>query len=83
MTGGEGGVTITVSDTGTGIDNAYIGKIFDPFFTTKEVGNGTGLGLSISYGIVQDHGGSIAVKNNEGKGASFIITLPLAENRER
>jgi two-component system C4-dicarboxylate transport sensor histidine kinase DctB len=52
--------------------------VFDPFFTTKEVGEGTGLGLSIVYGIIKDHEGSIAIENNSGGGAHFVIRLPLA-----
>ncbi len=64
-----------VTDTGKGIDEAIKGKIFQPFFTTKS--NGTGLGLAIIKGLVEQHGGSISVENNDGPGASFSITLPL------
>ena len=66
---------ITVSDTGQGINEAERSKIFDPFFTTKERGKGTGLGLSIAYSIIQDHQGTITVKNNENGSVSFIIDL--------
>jgi signal transduction histidine kinase len=52
-------------------------RIFDPFFTTKPVGKGTGLGLSVSYGIVEQHGGSIEVESEEGRGSTFTITLPV------
>lgn len=72
-----GWVEITVSDTGPGIPESLEQRIFDPFFTTKEVGKGTGLGLSITYGIVKDHGGSIAVVRAPGRGAAFFIRLPL------
>jgi histidine kinase len=68
-----------VTDTGTGIPEALLGRIFEPFFTTKKVGKGTGLGLSISYGIVQDYDGTIKVESKEGEGATFIIRFPRAD----
>jgi signal transduction histidine kinase len=67
-----------VSDTGPGIQPGLEQRIFDPFFTTKDVGAGTGLGLSITYGIVRDHAGTIVLRNSPGKGAEFILELPLA-----
>ena len=73
----RGYARITVSDTGTGIDNTLIDKIFDPYFTTKELGKGTGLGLSVVYGIVKEHGGDIQVYSEVGKGTSFHVYLPL------
>jgi PAS domain S-box-containing protein len=73
-------VCITVSDTGTGIDQALIDKIFDPYFTTKEQGKGTGLGLSVVHGIVKEHGGDILVHSEVGKGTTFHVYLPLLEN---
>jgi C4-dicarboxylate-specific signal transduction histidine kinase len=69
-------VDLVFSDTGPGIPEGLEQKIFDPFFTTKEVGRGTGLGLSITYGIIKDHGGTIAVANRPGEGAMFHIQLP-------
>ncbi len=57
-------------------------KIFDPFFTTKEIGQGTGLGLSISYGIIEKHNGKIEVHSVTGSGTSFIITLPVIQNKK-
>jgi two-component system NtrC family sensor kinase len=51
--------------------------LFDPFFTTKEVGEGTGLGLSICHGIVTEHGGRIYAQSQPGRGATFVVELPL------
>jgi signal transduction histidine kinase len=68
---------ISFSDNGIGIPDKILGNIMDPFFTTKEVGKGTGLGLSISLGIINNHNGSLQVFSKEGKGAEFIIYLPV------
>jgi signal transduction histidine kinase len=70
-------IEIRVSDTGPGISAENMKKLFEPFFTTKPVGKGTGLGLSVSYGIIKAHGGEIRAESEPGKGATFIITLPL------
>jgi two-component system NtrC family sensor kinase len=70
-------IEIRVSDTGPGIPPGIQANIFEPFFTTKPVGKGTGLGLSVSYGIINNHYGQIRVESEIGKGATFIITLPL------
>ncbi|MFO0751967.1 MAG: ATP-binding protein [Thermodesulfovibrionales bacterium] len=71
-------VRLAFADTGPGISREHLGKIFEPFFTTKPAGKGTGLGLAVSYGIVKKHGGQIQVESEEGKGTTFLITLPLA-----
>jgi two-component system NtrC family sensor kinase len=70
-------VVVRVSDTGGGIPPEIINRIFDPFFTSKEVGKGTGLGLSVSHGIVEKHGGTIAVESKVGTGTTFTIRLPI------
>jgi len=74
---------LIVEDNGSGIDPAVVGNIFNPFFTTKAVGEGTGLGLSISHGIVKNHGGTMDVTSELGKGSRFIISLPLPEEVPR
>lgn len=68
---------IVVADDGPGISADLRERIFEPFFTTKPVGKGMGLGLSIVYRIMQAHRGSIAVREREGGGAEFIVSLPL------
>ena len=72
-------VTLTVSDTGSGIKPEVLERIFDPFFTTKSHGEGTGLGLSVVHGIVKSHGGFIIVESEPGKGSMFRIYLPKLE----
>jgi two-component system cell cycle sensor histidine kinase/response regulator CckA len=69
-------VLVEVTDTGTGIPAAIVGKIFEPFFSTKDVGKGTGLGLSTVYGIIKQTGGFVYVDSTEGNGTTFRIFLP-------
>ncbi len=70
-------VKASFADDGPGIAKDALGHLFDPFFTTKEVGKGTGLGLSICHGIIAEHGGRIYVESEVGKGATFIVELPI------
>ncbi|MFV1981770.1 MAG: ATP-binding protein, partial [Rhodothermia bacterium] len=71
------GVEVTVQDNGPGMTREVRDKVFEPFFTTKPTGSGTGLGLSLSFEIItKGHGGTLSVSSDEGKGASFTLTLP-------
>ncbi len=70
-------VTITVADTGTGIDAENIKKIFQPFFTTKPTGEGTGLGLAVVHGIIKGHGGNVSVASTVGEGTTFTLSFPV------
>jgi two-component system NtrC family sensor kinase len=73
-------VSVFFADTGVGIPQENLSKLFEPFFSTKKKGKGVGLGLSVAYGIIQEHGGSIHVQSEEGRGTTFTIELPLKTN---
>ena len=71
-----GSVRVIVGDTGAGMPPHIVERIFEPFFTTKPRGSGTGLGLSVIHGIVLEHGGTITVQSQVGRGSTFTVTLP-------
>ena len=72
-------LTLTVSDSGSGIAPEILNKIFEPYFTSKKSGEGTGLGLAIIHGIVKSYNGDIAVKSELGHGSTFTVYLPLVD----
>ena len=75
-------VRASLADDGPGISKESMSRLFSPFFTTKEVGQGTGLGLSICHGIITEHGGRIYAESELGKGATFIIELPIRQGEK-
>jgi two-component system NtrC family sensor kinase len=70
-------LVVTISDSGPGISEEELKRIYEPFYTTKEVGEGTGLGLWICESIVRAHGGTMECTSEAGKGATFIVSLPV------
>lgn len=72
-------LTISISDTGGGMDETTKRKIFDPFFTTKDPGKGTGLGLALVHSIIENHHGMIDVESELGKGTAFHLFLPIED----
>jgi CheY-like chemotaxis protein len=73
----DNNIRVSFKDDGPGIAEENLERIFNPFFTTRQVGQGTGLGLSVCYGIVSEHGGRIYAESKLGKGATFIVELPI------
>ena len=67
---------LAVEDTGKGIKPEHLPRVFEPFFTTKDVWSNIGLGLSVAYRVAKDHGGRLEVASEEGRGATFTLTLP-------
>jgi two-component system NtrC family sensor kinase len=78
----EGWIRVEFSDDGPGIAPELLMRIFDPFFTTKGQGKGTGLGLSVCHGIMRDHDGHIWAESAPGRGATFLVELPVRSARK-
>jgi signal transduction histidine kinase len=81
-------IELSVSDTGCGIPPEMVDKIVEPFVTTKgALGGsqtpGTGLGLSVSYGIIKEHGGTISVTSEVGRGTTMTVLIPVTTTTSR
>ena len=75
-------VLVSVSDNGVGMSPATLDRIFDPFFTTKDVGVGTGLGLSTSFNLIRNHGGTLRIESDLGRGTRAEVKLPIGDPDE-
>jgi signal transduction histidine kinase len=73
-------VHLAVADSGKGIPDHVLKRIFDPFFTTKDPTKGTGLGLSTVLGTIEAAGGGVEVESEQGRGTTFHLYLPVAED---
>jgi signal transduction histidine kinase len=80
--GGRPGVRVVVEDTGPGIPAEILSRAFEPFFTTRASSGGTGLGLAIARRITSDHGGSIRLESEPGRGTRAIVQLPADRGEE-
>ncbi len=74
-------VSVSISDTGIGMDTETMQRVFEPFFTTKRRSGGIGMGMASAYGIVKNHDGYIDVKSKVGEGTTFTIYLPAVEGK--
>jgi CheY-like chemotaxis protein/anti-sigma regulatory factor (Ser/Thr protein kinase) len=77
---GQDWLELTVTDTGSGIEEKLLDRIFEPYFSTKEKTSGTGMGLAMVHGIVSRQGGNIKVESTVGVGSIFTVNLPIAQN---
>ena len=73
-------VSVTVRDSGPGMDADTLTHVFEPFFTTKPVGQGTGLGLAVVHGVMRAHGGAVDVRSTPGEGSCFTLYFPAADD---
>jgi two-component system cell cycle sensor histidine kinase/response regulator CckA len=73
-------VTLSVRDSGSGMDRETLQRIFEPFYTTKPVGQGTGLGLAVVHGVMRTHLGAVDVSSSPGQGSEFTLYFPVAED---
>ncbi len=77
----DGQAQVRVTDSGPGVSEEQLKHLFDPFFSASGSGKGTGLGLTLSYYIMKEHDGSIEVESVQGKGATFVLRLPLRSDQ--
>ena len=77
--GHEPAVEVVIADTGVGIPAEQLARVFEPYFTTKK--HGTGLGLALVRQTIHDHGGSVVVASEPGRGTAFTVKLPLAAEK--